>query len=189
MKIGFCWDSWAAATFGPPTRTTTTTRTDTQTIVTRRAVIWITVIQTTKTQTETNRFNLVDQIKILTMAGKNPDRHWKTTDYMMSGQLKKLEMEQTELLKTFDRHDADVKTQLAQKITMTAERVYRCFFETFDELEENRQQQKQLLKPKYLENIDADTERKLGERKNALQWLVEKVPQLKKIWRVSHWSH
>ena len=72
------------------------------------------------------------------MAGKSPDRHWKTTDYKMSGQLKKLEKEQNELLKTFDRHDADVKAQLAQNKTVTAERVYRCFFETYDELEENR---------------------------------------------------
>ena len=114
------------------------------------------------------------------MAGKRPDRHWKTTDYKMSGQLKKLEKEQTELLKTFDRHDADVKAQLAQNKTVTAERVYRSFFETYDELEENRQQQRQLLQPKYLENFDADTDRKMGERKNVLQWLVEKVPQLKK---------
>ena len=112
------------------------------------------------------------------MAGKSPDRHWKTTDYKMSGQL--------ELLKTFDRHDADENAQLAQNKTVTAERVYRCFFETYDELEENRQQQRQLLKPRCLENFDADTERKLGERKNVLQWLVEKVPQLKKILRVSH---
>ena len=99
----------------------------------------------------------------------------------MSGQLKKLEKEQTELLKTFDRHDADVKAQLAQNKTLTAERVYRCFFETYDQLEENRQQKRQLLKPKYLENFDADIERKLGERKNVLQWLVEKVPGLKEI--------
>ena len=111
------------------------------------------------------------------MAGNSPDRRWKTTDYKISGQLKKLEKEQTELLKTFDRQCADVKAQLTQIKTVTAERVYRCFFETYDELEENRQQQRQILKPKYLENFDAGTERKLGERKNVLQWLVEKVPQ------------
>ena len=99
----------------------------------------------------------------------------------MSSQLKKLEKKQTELLKRFDRHDADVKAQLAQNKSVTAERVYRFFFETYDELEENRQQQKKLLKPKYLDNFDADTEQKLGERKNVLQWLVEKVPQLKKF--------
>ena len=99
----------------------------------------------------------------------------------MSGQLKKLENEQTELLKTFDRHDADVKAQLAQKKTVTAERVYQCFFETYDELEENIPQQRHLLKPKYLENFDADTERQLSERKNVLQRLVEKVPQLQKF--------
>ena len=123
----------------------------------------------------------MDQNKILTMAGKSPDRHWKTTDYKMSGQLKKLEKKQTELLKTFDRHDADVKAQLAENKSVTAERVYRWFFETYDELEENRQQQRKLLKPKYLDSFDADTEQKLGERKNVLQWLVEKVPQLKKF--------
>ena len=75
------------------------------------------------------------------MAGKGPDRHWKTADYKMSGQLKRLESEQSELLKTFDGHLADVKSQLAQKIAVSAERAYQCFFETYDELEENRQQQ------------------------------------------------
>ena len=42
------------------------------------------------------------------MAGQNPDRNWKTTDYKISGQLKKLENEQAELLETFDGHLAEV---------------------------------------------------------------------------------
>ena len=63
------------------------------------------------------------------MTGMSPDRHWKTADYKMSGQLKKLENEQAELLKKFDGHLADVKSQLAQKKAVSAERAYQCFFE------------------------------------------------------------
>ena len=83
------------------------------------------------------------------MAGRSPDRHWKTTDYKMSGQLKILETEQAELLKTFDGHLADVKNHLAQKKTVSVEKAYQRFFETYDELKENRHQQKLLLKPKF----------------------------------------
>ena len=39
----------------------------------------------------------MDQNEISTIAGKSPDGHWKTTDYQMSDQLKKLESEQAEL--------------------------------------------------------------------------------------------
>ena len=63
------------------------------------------------------------------MAGKNPDRHWKTTDYKMSSQLKRLESEQAELLKTFDRHLADVENHLAKNKTVSAERTDGCFFD------------------------------------------------------------
>ena len=64
----------------------------------------------------------MDQNEIFTMAGKSPDRHWKMADYNMSGQLKRLESEQAELLETFDGHLADVKSQLAQKKAVSAER-------------------------------------------------------------------
>ena len=66
----------------------------------------------------------------------------------MSGQLKRLESDQAELLKTFDGHLADVKSQLAQKKTISTDSAYKCFFETNDELEENRKQQRLLLKQK-----------------------------------------
>ncbi|XP_075247452.1 uncharacterized protein LOC142340646 [Convolutriloba macropyga] len=49
-------------------------------------------------QHEQQRFNLVDQNEIFTMTGKSPDRLWKTADYRMSGQLKRLENEQAEFL-------------------------------------------------------------------------------------------
>ena len=111
------------------------------------------------------------------MAGKSPDRHWKTTDYKMSGQLKKLENEQTELLGTFDGDRADVKSHLAQKKTVSGERAYQWFFETYDDLKKNRQQHRQLLKPKYLESFNGDTEQKLSEKKT-LKWLVEQIPKL-----------
>ena len=54
---------------------------------------------------------------------------------------------------------------LAQNKKMSAERLYRCFFEAYDELEENIKQQRQILKPKHIEGFDADIERKLGEKK------------------------
>ena len=41
---------------------------------------------------------------------ENPDRHWKTVDYKVSGQVKILESEQAELTKIFDRHLADVNS-------------------------------------------------------------------------------
>ena len=75
----------------------------------------------------------------------------------MSGQLKKLENEQAYLLKTFDGHLA-VEIHLAEKKPIPGEKVYQCFFETYDDLKENRKQQRQFLKPKYLENFDGDTE-------------------------------
>ena len=56
----------------------------------------------------------------------------------MSGQFKRLESEQSELLKTVDRSLADVENPLAHNKMVSAERIYRCFFETYDELKENR---------------------------------------------------
>ena len=48
----------------------------------------------------------------------------------MSGQIKRLESEQAEFLKTFDGHLADVKSHLAQKKTVSAEKANQCLFET-----------------------------------------------------------
>ena len=101
------------------------------------------------------------------MTGQSPDRYWKATDYKISGKLKKLESEHAEMLETFDGHPADVESRWAQKKTVSAERAYQFFFETYDDLKKNRQQQRQLLKPKYLESFDAETERKLGERRHS----------------------
>ena len=108
-------------------------------------------------------FILVDPNEILTIAGENPDRHWKTTVYKKSGQLRRLEIEQIKLFSIFDRLLAEVKSHLAQNKTVYAERAYQCFFETYGDLEIKRQQHRQLLKPKFLQSFDADTDLKLGE--------------------------
>ena len=80
-------------------------------------------------RTATNlRFNLVDQNKIFTMTRKSLERHYETTDYKMSGHLKKLQKEQTEFLETFDGHLADVKIHLDRKKTVPEEKPYQCFF-------------------------------------------------------------
>ena len=127
------------------------------------------------------RFNLVDQNEITTMPEKSPDRHWKTTDYKMSGQLKILESEQVKLLKTFDGDLADVKSHLAYKKTVSAEKAHQCFFKTYDELKENRQQQRLILKPKFFESFDDDTNSMLEEKSKVLGWVVDKVPALQYI--------
>ena len=90
----------------------------------------------------------------------------------MLGQIKKLESEQAELLETFDGYLTDVKNRLAQKKTLSAERAYQCFFETYDELEENRQQQRLLSEPKSFEIFDSDTKRILEEKSKVLRWVV-----------------
>ena len=64
---------------------------------------------------------------------------------------------------------------------MTAEGAYRCFFETYDKLEDNWQQQRLLLKPKYFENFDNDTKRMLEEESKVLRCVVDKVPDLREI--------
>ena len=64
---------------------------------------------------------------------------------------------------------------------MSAERKYQCFFQICNEYEENRQQQGKFLKPNYLESFDADTERRMGEKKKTLKWLVEQTPKFGEI--------
>ena len=64
---------------------------------------------------------------------------------------------------------------------MTAEGAYRRFFETYDNLEDNRQQQRLLLKPKYFESFDNETKRMLEEKSKVLLWVVDKVPDLRDI--------
>ena len=113
------------------------------------------------------------------MASKSPNKHWKTADWKASGQLKTLEKEQADLLKPFSRHLNELEGYLTQNKTMKAEGAYRCFFETSDNLEDNRQQQRLLLKPKYFENLDNDTTRILQEKKKVLRWVVDKIPDLR----------
>ena len=64
---------------------------------------------------------------------------------------------------------------------MTAESSYRCFFETYDNLEANRKQQSLLLKPKYLEAFANDTKRMLEGKGKVLRSVVDKVPFLRDI--------
>ena len=115
------------------------------------------------------------------MASKSPNRHWKTADWKASGQLKTLEKEQADLLKSFSRHLNELEGYLTQNKTMTAEGAYRCFFETYDKLEDNRQQQRLLLKPKYFESFDNDTKRMLEEKSKDLRWVVDKMPDFQDI--------
>ena len=113
------------------------------------------------------------------MASKSPDIHWKTADWKASGQLKTLEKEQADLLKSFSRHLNEIEGYLTQNKTMTAEGAYWGFFETYDNLEDNRQQQRLLLKPKYFESFDNDTKRMLEEKRKVLRWVVDKIPDLR----------
>ena len=113
------------------------------------------------------------------MASKSPNRHWKTADWKASGQLKTLEKEQADLLKSFSRHLNELEGYLTQNKTMTAEGVYRCFFETYDNLEDNRQQQRLLSKPKYFKIFENDTKRMLEEKSKVLRWVVDKIPDLR----------
>ena len=115
------------------------------------------------------------------MAGKSPDRHWKTADWKASGQFKTLPNEQADLLKSFSRHLNELEGYLIQNKTITAEGAYRCFFETYDNLDDNRKQQRLLLKPKFFENFDNDTKRMLEEKSKVLRWVVDKVPDLQDI--------
>ena len=116
-----------------------------------------------------------------TMASKSPNRQWKTADWKASGQLETLEKEQADLLKSFFRHLNELEGYLTQNKTMRAESAYRCFFETYDNLEDNRQQQRLLLKPKYVESFDNDTKPILEEKGKVLRWVVDKIPDLQDI--------
>ena len=98
------------------------------------------------------------------MASRSPNRHWKRADWKASGQIKTLEKEQNDLLKSFSRHLNELEGYLTQNKTMTADGAYRCFFETYDNLEDNRQQLWLPLKPKCFENFDNDTKRMLEEK-------------------------
>ena len=115
------------------------------------------------------------------MASRSPNRHWKTADWKASGQLKTLEKEQADLFKSFSRHLNELEGYLTQNKTMTAEGAYRCLFETYDKLEDNRQQQRLLLKLKYFESFDNETKRMLEEKSKVLRWVVDKVPDLRDI--------
>ena len=115
------------------------------------------------------------------MASKSPNRHWKTADWKASGQLMTLEKEQADLLKSFSRHLNELEGYLTQNKTMTVGGAYRCFFETYDNLEDNRLQQRLLLKPNCFENFNNDIKRMLEEKSTVLRWVVDKVPDLRDI--------
>ena len=115
------------------------------------------------------------------MASKSPNRHWKTADWKASGQLKTLQKEQVDLLKSFSRHLNELEGYQTQNKTMTSEGAYRCFFEIYDNLEDNRQQQRLLLKPKYFESFENDTKRMLEQKRKVLRRVVDKVPDLRDI--------
>merc|ERR1711894_845606 len=116
------------------------------------------------------------------MDRKSSDRHWNC-DWRVSGQFKQLEKEQKELLKQFSRYQAEQEGYLAQNKTMTGIQAYKCFYELFDRLEENRSNQMKLLNPKYQEPFASDTKRMLDEKKKILSWLLNKVPDLPGILR------
>ena len=115
------------------------------------------------------------------MASKSLNRHWKTADWKTSGHIKTLEKEQADLLKSFSRHLIELEGYLTQYKTMATEGAYRCFFETYGNLEDNRQQQRSLLKPKYFGNFDNDTKGMLEEKSKVLRWVVDKVPDRRDI--------
>ena len=115
------------------------------------------------------------------MAGKSPDRQTWKTDRRVAGQFKQLEKEQKDLLKQFSRYQAEQEGYLAQKKTMTGIQAYKCFYETFDRLAENRSDQLELLKPKYQDPFASDTKRMLDEKRKILSWLLKEVPDLLKI--------
>ena len=90
----------------------------------------------------------MDQKEILTMAGRSPDRQWKTVDWKNSGQLKTLENEQAVLLKLFSRRLTELEAYMTQNKTMTVESAYRVFFETYDNLEANKKAAKVTIETK-----------------------------------------
>ena len=79
------------------------------------------------------------------MASKRPAK-LEIVDCKASGQLKTLKKEQAYLLKLFSRLLTKLERYLAQnKFSLlkifTIERAYQCFFETYNNLEYNKQQQ------------------------------------------------
>ena len=64
---------------------------------------------------------------------------------------------------------------------MTGIQAYKCFYERFDRLTENRSDQLELLKPKYQEPFASDTKRMLDEKRKILSWLLKEVPDLDDI--------
>ena len=64
---------------------------------------------------------------------------------------------------------------------MTVEGAYRCFFETYDNLEDNRLLQRLPLKPKCFENFDKETKPMLEEKSEVLRWVDDKVSDLRDI--------
>ena len=65
---------------------------------------------------------------------------------------------------------------------MTAEKTYRSFFKTHDNLDNNRRQLRFLLKPTSFATFDNETKRVL-EKSNVLRWVVDKIPFLRNIER------
>ena len=66
---------------------------------------------------------------------------------------------------------------------MTAESAYRVFFETYNNLEANRKQQRLLLKPMDLEAFNNDAKLMLEDKSKDLRWVVDEVPSLRDIKR------
>ena len=62
---------------------------------------------------------------------------------------------------------------------MTAESAQRCFFETYDNLEDNRQQQRLLLKPNYLEAFKNDINRRLEQKSKFFVVENDELPLLR----------
>ena len=123
----------------------------------------------------------MDQNETSTMASKSPSRHWKTVFWKASGQLKTLQKKEADLPKVFSRRLTEREGYLTQNKAMTLKGVYQFFFETYDKLEANKNQQRLLFKPKYLEAFDNDTKRVLEGKSKVLRWAVDEVPFLRDI--------
>ena len=74
-----------------------------------------------------------------------------------------------------------MKIQPAQNKTVSAEKANQGFFETYDEIEENREQQRLLLKPKFFEIFDNDNNRMLKKNCIILGLVIDKMPSLQDI--------
>ena len=104
------------------------------------------------------------------MAGMSTDMHRKTADDKLSGQSKRLEGEEIEMLKSSDWQLVDVKSHVAQNKTVSADGAFWCFFEIYEDMEENRKQRR--TENKIFGKFDADTEQKLYNKGNTdIAWL------------------